>query len=270
MQIQKFRYSPKKKSVSILNVCRAEGHRVRSYHMHDHQEIVLVYSHCTYRVANNGNFLEVRGPVILVNRAGTFHEADTVLQGEYRSHVAYIHPQNLQELPESMQYRRLFENDLLILPLTDDQLERLVVLFEMTRGRPVDQQRLLLLCILSEMEQLIRQGVEPVITNAHRTYIFDVIERIQDASRSYTATELAEMFHVSKSKLWTDFRQITGVSLAVFSRRVRLQQAQILLETTNLEIVQIAHKCGFSDESYFISSFRKAFGTTPGAYRRGK
>lgn len=268
MQIQKYRYSPKNKSVSVLNVCRAEGHRVRSYHMHDHQEIVLVYSRCTYRVANNGNFLEVRGPVILVNRAGTFHEADTVLQGEYRSHVGYIHPQNLQELPESMQYRRLFDNDLLILPLTDDQLERLIALFEMTRGGPIDQQRLLLLCVLSEMEQMLRQGVEPVVTNAHRTYIFDVIEMIQSSGQQFTATELADRFHVSKSKLWADFRQITGVSLGLFSRQVRLQQAQSLLETTNLEITQIARKCGFSDESYFIGSFRKAFGVTPGSYRR--
>ena len=62
--------------------------------------------------------------------------------------------------------------------------------------------------------------------------------------------------------------EITGVSVAVFCRRVRLQKAQALLDTTNLELNQIAEKCGFSDESYFIESFRKAYGITPGAYRR--
>lgn len=270
MQIQQYHYLPKTKSISCMQVRRAEDYRVKAYHMHDHQELVLVDSSCTCRVVNNGSRAQVRGPMILVNRAGTFHEVETVLEGEYHSRVVFFHPQNLQDLPESLQYRRLFESDMLLLQLDEEQLSRFLPFYELLENSSLEQQRLLVLCILSQMELLLRQGVQPVITNAHHTYIFDVIEQLQATSEPCTAGELAERFHVSKSKLWVDFRQITGVSLAVFSHRVRLQKAKSLLETTNLKIAQIAQKCGFSDESYFIGSFRRTYGVTPGAYRRGR
>lgn len=268
MQIHKFAYRPKSQSVSYMDVYRQEGHRVEAYHMHDHEEIVLVDSVGTCRLVNNGNSVVFETPVILMNRAGTYHETEAVLQGDYHSRVVFFHPQNMQNLPEELACRELFESDMLILPLTQEQLSQFTPLFDMVEKRPMAQKRLLVLCILSQMQLLIREGVKPVTTDAHHTYIFDVLEAIQEANGQLTAGELADRFHVSGSKLKKDFREVTGVSVAVFCRRVRLQQAQALLDSTNLELTQVAKRCGFSDESYFIESFRKAYGITPGAYRR--
>lgn len=268
MQIHKFAYRPKSQSISYKEVNRKEGHQVEFYHMHDHEEIVLVDSVGICRLVNNGNSLVFQTPVILMNRAGTYHETEAVLQGDYHSRVIFFHPQNMQGLPEEMACRELFANDMLILPLTGEQLELFVPLFDMLEHRPMGQKRLLMLCILHQMQTLIRSGTKPVTTDAHHTYIFDVLEAIQTANGQLTAGELAGRFHVSQSKLKKDFKEITGVSVAVFCRRVRLQQGQALLDSTELELSQIAQKCGFSDESYFIESFRKAYGITPGAYRR--
>ena len=268
MRIHKFFYKPKSQSISYMEVSRPEGHQVVAYHMHDHEEIVLVDTEGMCRLVNNGNIVVFQTPVILLNRAGTYHETEAVLKGDYHSRVVFFHPQNLHDLPDEMQYSRLFTNDMLILPLTREQVAEFAPLLDLLEERPMDQKRLLLLCILSQMEKLLEQGVQPVTTDAHHTYIFDVIEAIQLAREQYTVAQLSEKFHVSAGKLKKDFREITGVSVAVFCRRVRLQKAQALLDTTNLELNQIAEKCGFSDESYFIESFRKAYGITPGAYRR--
>ena len=268
MQIHKFSYKPKSQSISHMEVHREEGHQVAVYHMHDHEELVLVDSAGTCRFVNNGSSVVLETPAIVINRAGTYHETETVLQGDYHSRVVFFHPQNLQELPEEMACKELFANDMLLLRLTEEQLDSFSELLDLLEKRPMEQKRLLLLCILSQLRQLIRSGAQPLTTNAHQTYIFDVIEAIQATHRQCTVAELAERFHVSGSKLKTDFKDITGVSVAVFSRRVRLQKAQALLDSTQLELSQITEKCGFSDESYFIESFRKTFGITPGAYRR--
>ena len=268
MQSQKFTYRPKSQSVSYMEVCRPEGYRVRSYHMHDHEEIVLVDTKGLCRLVNNGNSLVYETPVILMHRAGTYHETEAILQGDYHSRVVFFHPQNLQNLPEELACRELFENDMLILPLEPEQLAQFQPLFDMLEQRPMAQKRLLMLCILNQMQALIRSGVKPVTTDVHHTYIFDVLETIQTKNGQVTGEELAQQWHVSHSKLKKDFKEVTGVSVAVFCRRVRLQQAQALLDTTDWEQARIARTCGFSDESYFIESFRKAYGITPGAYRR--
>ena len=268
MQIHKFAYRPKSQSISYMDVYRQEGHRVKYYHMHDHEEIVLVDSVGTCRLVNNGNGVVFETPAILMNRAGTYHETEAILQGDYHSRVVFFHPQNMRGLPEELSFGELFKNDMLILPLNREQLAAFTPLFDMLEKRSMTQKRLLLLCILSQMQQLVRSGVRPVTTDAHHTYIFDALERIHGANGQVTTGELAERFHVSQSKLKQDFKRVTGMSVAVFCRRVRLQQAQALLDSTDLELSQIAKKCGFSDESYFIESFRKTYDITPGAYRR--
>jgi len=268
--MHKFAYRPKSQSISYMEVDRQEGYRAATYHMHDHEEIVLVDTAGICRVVNNGNSVVYETPAILINRAGTFHETEAVLQGDYRSRVVFFHPQNLQDVPEEMACKELFANDMLILSLKQEQLDDFLPLFDLLQRRPMVQKRLILLCILSQIKLLIQEGVQPITTNAHHTYIFDVLETIQSTTNQYSIAELARMAHVSESKLKSDFKKITGVTVAVFCRRVRLQKAQALLETTNLEIFQISEKCGFSNESYFIESFRKAYGITPGAYRRSR
>lgn len=270
MQIPKFSYRPKSHSVSYMEVTRAEGHTVKAYHMHDHEEVVLIDSENDCKLTNNGNALKVSTPAILLNRAGTFHETETVYTGSYHSRVVFFHPQNMKDLPEELQFSKLFESDMTVLPLTKEQLAFFTPLFDQLKTRPMVQKRLLLLCILSQMVEMVESGVRPLVVNARHTYIFDVIEFIQASDNQRTAVELAERFHVSVNKLKLNFKEITGISVAAFCRLGRLQKAQALLDSTALELSQIAKKCGFSDESYFIESFRKFYGITPGAYRRNK
>ncbi|MGP4041120.1 helix-turn-helix transcriptional regulator [Gracilibacillus sp. D59] len=53
-----------------------------------------------------------------------------------------------------------------------------------------------------------------------------------------------------------------------YLNRVRLDQAKVLLVTTNLSMEHIAEKCGFSHISYFSRIFKKVEGLSPSAYRK--
>src|SRR5204862_1563062 len=50
--------------------------------------------------------------------------------------------------------------------------------------------------------------------------------------------------------------------------RVRIETAQRLLQRPEMDMFEIASRCGFAELKGFYSAFRKVTGTTPAAYRR--
>ena len=50
--------------------------------------------------------------------------------------------------------------------------------------------------------------------------------------------------------------------------RVRIETSQRLLLQSDLDVLEIAAKCGFAETKSFYKYFRRLTGTTPAAYRR--
>ena len=50
----------------------------------------------------------------------------------------------------------------------------------------------------------------------------------------------------------------------------RMHRAQGMLETTRRSLGDIAEACGYQSESSFSKAFKKQFGQSPGAVRKGK
>ena len=50
----------------------------------------------------------------------------------------------------------------------------------------------------------------------------------------------------------------------------RIDRAKDLLLNSRLPIDEIAHNCGFADQSHFTRAFLRAIGDTPGAWRRAR
>ena len=48
----------------------------------------------------------------------------------------------------------------------------------------------------------------------------------------------------------------------------RLEEAKLLLSTTNLQISEIAYIVGFTSQSYFAQAFKKGTLTSPLQYRK--
>lgn len=79
--------------------------------------------------------------------------------------------------------------------------------------------------------------------------------------------KLAEISHLSSSQFRKRFRQQFRVPPREFILRTRLQAASKLLIQSNESIVNIALKCGFTDQSYFTRQFSKFFELSPKKYR---
>ena len=72
---------------------------------------------------------------------------------------------------------------------------------------------------------------------------------------------------VSRKTLCTRFKVETGENFAAYVRRVRIERARRLLDTSEFEISRIAYQTGFSSQSHFQTAFKEATGYTPREWR---
>lgn len=77
----------------------------------------------------------------------------------------------------------------------------------------------------------------------------------------------AEQLNINASYLSTLFKKETGSTLTEYVNKKRMEHALFLLNTTNLQIQNIAQHCGFPDVNYFTKTFKKFMKKTPKEYR---
>ncbi len=78
--------------------------------------------------------------------------------------------------------------------------------------------------------------------------------------------DIARAAGVSRTKLGTLFAGHTGMSPALYLRELRLWRAREYLSAGYYSVREVAHMCGFRDEKYFATVFRRVYGVPPSHY----
>lgn len=99
-----------------------------------------------------------------------------------------------------------------------------------------------------------------------------ISHQAMDYVRSHLTEQLdgesvANALGVSRKTLCTRFKNETGDTFAAYVRRLRVERARRLLDTTDYEIAQIAYRTGFSSQSHLQTAFKSATGLTPREWR---
>ena len=119
---------------------------------------------------------------------------------------------------------------------------------------------------IDQIEILDRKGPQAVqAVRAAQCYIKD---HLQDGRLSIDET--AEVVHFSVSYLRQIFKEVTGDNFNEYLIRKRMEKAAKLLCTTSLKIQEIAEACGYDDQRYFASSFKKQYGCTPTKFKTNR
>ena len=105
-----------------------------------------------------------------------------------------------------------------------------------------------------------------------RAYTHPISHHAMTYVRSHLAEALdgdsvAEACGVSRKTLCTRFKQETGETFASYVRRLRVERAKRLLDTTEFDVSQIAYQTGFSSQSHMQAVFKQATGFTPREWR---
>jgi len=82
----------------------------------------------------------------------------------------------------------------------------------------------------------------------------------------YNIDDMAAEMGLSRSAFYKKVKGQTGFAPVDLIKEFRLSHAAELLQTTNLNITEIAYRSGFKDASYFGKCFRKRFGMSPREY----
>ena len=124
------------------------------------------------------------------------------------------------------------------------------------------------------LEQVYRVLTTPETGGLSPRHIhFSRLQKVLPYIRRHLADDLSvqslsDLVGLSSTHFRRLFHETLGVPVHRYIQAARLEQARLLLGTTNIPISKIAEESGFSSQSHMTACFRAAHAATPAAYRR--
>jgi AraC-like DNA-binding protein len=104
---------------------------------------------------------------------------------------------------------------------------------------------------------------------AQRALIRPVLSYVEEHCRErVTLEEVADVVHLSPSRVRHVFREVSGVGFKEYATRVRLAEARRLLLATDLSVAEVAHSVGYTNVHQFYTVFHRYCALLPAQYRR--
>ena len=120
----------------------------------------------------------------------------------------------------------------------------------------VESRSLLSPCLRGEVfwavDRRAQTVIDLILTNFHRQLTLD---------------EMAQSVNLTPTHLCRVFKAATGISPAKYLKRIRIEKAQELLETTFLSVKEVIRSVGATDQSHFMRDFKSATGLPLAQYR---
>ncbi len=91
----------------------------------------------------------------------------------------------------------------------------------------------------------------------------EVIEELYKSPKEQSVINIATRFGYNERHLYRLFKVYYGVSPKVLLNILRLHLCLTLILDDNMNLVDIAHLCGFYDQSHFIKEIKKYTGISP-------
>lgn len=122
----------------------------------------------------------------------------------------------------------------------------------------------------SKYKDISKINIEDESTDKNDVFLQRVLELISKNldNSEYHANDLSKELNLSESQLYRKLKAITTYSTSLFIRKIRLQTAKNLLETTNKSISEICYETGFNNPSWFARIFKQEFGFSPSNQRK--
>lgn len=95
----------------------------------------------------------------------------------------------------------------------------------------------------------------------------NICRNSQRVSLKICIKELVDQINISVYHFCRIFKQVVRKTALDYINGIRLEKAAALLKENDLNITEIALRCGFDSINYFSRLFKKYYNTTPTNYR---
>ncbi len=97
----------------------------------------------------------------------------------------------------------------------------------------------------------------------------EIIQDQIDTNLSLSLKEVSKGLNVHPAYLSREFsKYFNDLTFGEYIRKLRIEKAMHLLNTSNYSLSEIAYLTGFSDQSHFNRIFKKTMGKNPSAYKK--
>ena len=124
-----------------------------------------------------------------------------------------------------------------------------------------------------EKDTLLNETEEENISPKEMAFITKVVDCVYlmiDDQKTDTATVAATLC-MSTRQFHRKLLALTGETPTNFIQKIKIKRAcQLLENTSEISIAEIALKCGFDDSSNFTRTFKRVMGVTPSQYQKEK
>ena len=241
-------------------------------HFHDGHQLIYVVDGSAKITVSGKTYRATPGTLVLISRleSHAIHEK-TADYSRYTVQIA----------PEILRYQELLGEKLFSLLVNRPEQFRHAmelpraqgVLAQMAEEAAADQpmkEKMLLLQLCQLLLLCCRAYPEQLPENARNLKLMQKIQAYieKNVAQRITLEALAAQFNLSQSYLSHLFKDITGSSVIGYLTAYRLLMAKRYLAETDWEIGRIVEECGFSDNSNFSRTFKKATGLSPTDFRK--
>lgn len=100
------------------------------------------------------------------------------------------------------------------------------------------------------------------------TFLKNLVSLIEDhiGNSNFNVETIVREVGVSRSKLYSKLKELTGMSSTQFVRHIRIKKAMMHMRKGSYTIKEIRNMSGFKSDSYFTKCFKKEFGEVPYKY----
>lgn len=126
--------------------------------------------------------------------------------------------------------------------------------------------------LLNLNHEIVRKYCLLVKNHSLRTYsllVQKIINKVDTSiSENLSLSAIADELNVNASYLSTLFKKETHTTLTDYVNKKRIEHALVLLNSSTMQIQDVASHVGIQDVNYFTKIFKKMIGTTPSEYRK--
>lgn len=224
-------------------------------------------------VENSKQIVKATPPCAIIHCPYTLHRAQTADDhtGVYERYVINFRESLLSDFFEYIEISRLKGFGMTVIPLPEKTADFLIGCCEQiidANERGEHKRSVLILATIADTLIKCMPRAEAINSPFKIMYIYNVMEYItENLQLNPKLEELAERFFVSRAKLASDFKTVTGMSIKKYTTFMKLNLAKIMLKK-GYSVSETAEACGFSDDSHFIITFKSHTNMTPKEYAR--